>query len=91
LNANGNYVRKPACEAVPLDDEWLIFDLDGCTVTKVNATGALCWRELAAPRSVPALAEAVRAEYGADVPGVEDDVRAFVRELSARGLIRDAR
>lgn len=82
------YIRSEGCESLQVDTDCMVLNLDQYTVTQLNAIGADCWNRLTEPMSIEELAAQLRAEYGTEVPSIEEDVCAFVEELSRYGLIQ---
>lgn len=54
---------------------------------ELDEVATLLWRELAAPRTCAALAEAVVDAFEVDAARAEADVRAFVASLEEKGLV----
>lgn len=57
---------------------------------RFNGTGALIWTLLDQPRTATELAMAVAEEYEVEVAQAERDVREFVGEMKAAGLVEAA-
>ncbi|TLS49388.1 PqqD family protein [Paenibacillus antri] len=81
------YSRKAGCEAVRLDDEWMIVDTERATITKVNHTGGLCWTLLSGPQTAASLAEEFRLLYGTDPEVLEQELHSFLTDLHGCGLV----
>ena len=67
--------------------ETVILDLDDDTFLRLNAAGAVLWRELAEPRRLEALAAALERDFGIDSSTAVADATAFVTDLHGRGLL----
>ncbi|WKB35475.1 hypothetical protein QS257_18380 [Terrilactibacillus sp. S3-3] len=48
------FIRKPNCETVQVDDEWVILNPETYTVTKLNEAGGRCWSLLSEKNCPPA-------------------------------------
>ncbi|WP_309121673.1 PqqD family protein [Paenibacillus sp.] len=83
------YSRKAGCEAVRLDDEWMIVDTERATITKVNHTGGMCWTLLSSPQTAASLAEEFRLLYGTgtEPETLEQELHCFLSDLHGCGLV----
>jgi hypothetical protein len=90
MAAESRYVRKTNQETVLLDDEWMIMDTDGFTITKLNEVGGFCWSLLGEAQSVGSLSEAIRQTYESTDETVAEEVEAFLSELLQCGLVQHA-
>ena len=71
-----------------VDDRAVILDAEGSTLTTLNPVGTLIWHELASPRAVADITDALRERFpDVERAQVEDDARAFLAELVADGLV----
>jgi hypothetical protein len=70
-----------------MDEETLILDPEAGRYVRLNATGGLLWAVLERPTGVAALADRLVEEHGLEHARALRDVRAFVEDLRARGLV----
>jgi hypothetical protein len=68
-------------------DELVILNLRDGVYYGLEDVGARIWRLLQKPVSVPAIREALVAEFDVEPARCERDVRALLGELAAKGLI----
>jgi len=87
---NVRYKRSMNVEALEMEQEWLILNADHYTVTKLNEVGGLCWSLLREPQTADSLALTLQDHYEITAQEAEQDVRAFLAQLSQLGLIEDA-
>lgn len=84
------YVRKQYCETIVLDDEIMILNPAGLTITKISPVGGFCWSLLSAAYSIDSLSAAVRERYEGTDPSVEQDISGFLDDLLECELIEAA-
>jgi hypothetical protein len=84
------YVRKQNCETIMLDDEIMILNPTGLTITKISPVGGFCWSLLSAVHSIDSLSAAVHAHYEGTDPSVEQDISGFLDDLLECELIEAA-
>ena len=84
------YVRKLNCETIVLDDEIVILNPDGLTLTKLSPVGGFCWSLLSLAHSTDSLSAAVREHYQGTVPSVDQDISGFLNDLLECELIEAA-
>lgn len=84
------YVRKLNCETIVLDDEIMILNPAGFTITKISPVGGFCWSLLSLAHSVNSLSAAVREHYEETGPSVEQDISGFLNGLLECDLIEAA-
>lgn len=68
-------------------DELVILNLRDGVYYGLEDVGARIWKLLQAPVSVPAIREAIVAEYDVEPARCERDLRTLLGELSAKGLV----
>jgi hypothetical protein len=81
------YVRRPNCETIVLDNETMILNPDGMTITRISEAGFFCWSQLSEMHSFDSLSAAVREHYGETELAVEQDISEFLQQLLECGLI----
>jgi SynChlorMet cassette protein ScmD len=88
--ASGRVIRKN--EQVVLReefDDWaLLFDPDTGTVCGVNPVGVRVWKMIDGMRTVQDISRMIRDAYSDAPDSVEEDVAAFVNEISEKGYIQ---
>jgi hypothetical protein len=71
-----------------LDDEVVVLNMNDSRYYGLNGIGAFIWRSIEQPDAVSAVVDAVFDNYEVSRESCEEDVLAFLRELSDAGLIR---
>jgi hypothetical protein len=67
--------------------ETVLLDTDADIALRLNSTGAWVWEQLEQPRSVGLLARGLAERFEIDEGRALDDVVAFAREMTRRGLL----
>jgi hypothetical protein len=70
-----------------LPEETVLLDIEDGVAVRLNASGAWLWEELEQPQRVDALARGLAQRFGVEEERALDDVIAFAREMSRRGLL----
>lgn len=83
-------IRREDLLAERVHDETLVLDLSADRCTRLNGSGTVLWEALAEPRSLPELARVLESRFALDPESARSDAEAFLRELTARGLIAPA-
>lgn len=78
--------RHPDAVWRSFGDEAAVLAPASNAVHTLNAVAARCW-ELSDGRSLAAILDVLEAEFDVDRPRLEADVRAFIDDLVARGLV----
>jgi hypothetical protein len=86
------YVRSPAVVSRRIAGETLIVPVRGkvgdlASIYSFNATGSLIWQSLESPKNLADLVEAVQQEYAVGYEQAENDVKQFLRDTLAAGLL----
>lgn len=81
------YIRKPGCEMMEMEGEYMILNTEAYTVTELNQTGVQCWNLFEGPNTIDNVISEVKRFYETDAPEVEQDIRAFVNSLLECGLL----
>ncbi|MCI2255180.1 PqqD family protein [Domibacillus sp. PGB-M46] len=81
------YVRKSEADAVELDGEWIILNMEQYTVTTINEVGGFCWELLRDKQTPESIAQAVMKEYDTQGRAVEADIEEFLAHLSRCELV----
>ena len=64
-----------------------LHDADSGVTLRLNSTGAWIWAQLQQPRTVRELADGLAQHFEIDPSRAHDDVVAFAREMTWRGLL----
>jgi PqqD family protein of HPr-rel-A system len=80
-------VADPDHVSTAVDDEVVVLHLPTGTYHGLNGVGAHLWARLAEPRRVADLVASVADACDVDPAVCESDVRAFVADLAALGLV----
>lgn len=84
------YVRKSEADAVELDGEWIILNMEEYTVTTINEVGGFCWELLRDKQTPESITQAVMEAYHTEGETIESDIHAFLDHLNRCGLLEDA-
>lgn len=87
VNASGRVLRKNDQVVIREEfDDWaLLFDPDTGKVCGVNPVGVQVWKLIDGRRTESDICRVIREQYP-DAPGsVDEDVRAFVNEITEKG------
>jgi coenzyme PQQ synthesis protein D (PqqD) len=79
--------RNPRALAERVGSETVLLDVDGDVYLRLNASGGRLWEALEQPTAAAELAALLEGTYGLDAGRAMSDLRAFVDDLSARGLL----
>lgn len=70
-----------------VDGEVIALDAGLKNYVSTNATGTLIWKALVAGASLEQLVRRIADEFDVDTTRAEHDVRAFLADLEANGLL----
>ena len=70
-----------------VDDNSVIVTPQSGEMRVLNGVGSTIWRLLTERQSVAAIAEQVTAQYNVGLEQAQDDLRIFLEDLTARGLL----
>lgn len=70
-----------------LPEETVLLDVDDGVAVRLNASGAWLWNRLEQPVLVADLAKGLAGQFDIDEARALDDVIAFAREMTRRGLL----
>lgn len=84
------FTPSPAVRASISADGLVLLDVDGGLVLTSNAIGARIWQLLEERRTGDEIADVLVREYAIATDTAMRDVRAFVGDLLARGLLIEA-
>lgn len=87
LDADTRIVRSDRFVFGVIDGEAVIIDTDGGKYLNVNRTGTRILDLIAEPVRFGDLCDVVAARYAIDPVSCERDVRSFLQDLSARGIV----
>jgi hypothetical protein len=91
LDARSRPKRCSTVASVELDGETVLYDSATESIHRLNETATLVWVCLDGTGSLAEVVDALAVATGADSATVAEDVLILVRELSAKGLVEDAR
>lgn len=80
--------RNPSVLWTELDQQLVLLNLERNRYFEASGVGGVIWQLLEQPRSLAELVEHLVANYRVDAASCEADVRGFVDELSAAGLLQ---
>lgn len=86
-NTSSTVSPRPNVVACELEGENVLLNLDTSRYYRLNAVGSQVWNELAAPRRVAELHQAILDRFDVDQERVARDVDALLSDLSNSGLI----
>lgn len=84
------FIRKPNCETVQVDDEWVILNPETYTVTKLNEAGGRCWSLLSEKLSAGEIVAALQTSAADETDQLKEDVEVFLNNMLAYGLVEYA-
>ena len=84
------YVRRPDLRAVEMDGELVMMGQDQGEYYSLRDVAASLWNHLEQPRTVAELSDLVAAEYAIEPSACRADIEAFLAELTAKDLVRQA-
>lgn len=87
LDGSARVRRREGLDSSPLDDELVILNLPRDSYVGLDPIGRRIWELLAVPCTVDELCHRLAGEYDAPAGQVELDVRSFLDELLAEGLV----
>lgn len=70
-------------------DELVVLKLSTATYLSLNSVGTELWNQLEVGATAPELVKGLVERYGISVEQATEDVRAFVEDLTQRGLLED--
>jgi hypothetical protein len=84
------YIQNKNVEATELDDEWVIFNTEQYTITKVNDVGGYCWSLLNQPQTADTLTQSLVEKFSSPESKelIEKDIEEFLDNLINCGLIQ---
>jgi PqqD family protein of HPr-rel-A system len=77
--------------AAESDGEMIVLDAERGDFLQLNKTAARIWALLGEPLTFGALCARLADQFAVDPAACRDDVRAFIDELSQRGLVEIGR
>lgn len=88
MDLNGSLVQRSADQiACDMGGEVVILDLKSGAYYGLDVVGARIWSLIEQPASVLAIRDAIMADYDVDAPTCERDIRAFLDQMQAVGLV----
>lgn len=84
------FIRKPNCETVQVDNEWVILNPETYTVTKLNEAGGRCWSLLSEKQSAGEIVAALQSGDQDDAGQLKEDVELFLNSMLEYGLVDNA-
>ncbi|MXO86053.1 PqqD family peptide modification chaperone [Altererythrobacter aurantiacus] len=73
--------------ATEVDDELILLDMEGGELFSLTGTGREIWVAIDGTRDADAITAEVAGGYNGDKDAIESDVRTFLKELGAVGLV----
>lgn len=83
-------LRNPDLVAADMDGETVMMSVERGEYFGLGGTGSRVWQLLAQPCTLAELAASVAAEYEVDPQTCAADLRGFLEDLLARGLVSAA-
>jgi hypothetical protein len=80
---------SPGVRASVSDDGLVLLDVEGGLVLSSNTVGARIWQLIEQARTTEEIALQLVVDYAVPVERARRDVRAFVKDLIARGLVAE--
>lgn len=82
------YIREPDVIWTKLNDAVVAMGIGSGKYFEIEGVGQLIWELLEQQRSISELVEAIVAGHEVDAAECERDVRAFITDLTAAGLVQ---
>lgn len=89
--ADNLVIHKKEIDAVDIDGEKVMMDLDKGRYYALNSVAARIWELIARPQSIKSIVQALLQEYNIDAKTCEDNVIAFLKMLHSEELIEISR
>ena len=87
ITSSATVVVRSDLVSAPLGAETMMLDVDRGTYYWMDAIGTAVWEKLTIPTTVSALCTELQREFDVTPEKCEADVRAFLEEMHARGLV----
>ena len=84
------YVRRPDLRAVEMDGELVMMGQEQGEYYSLRDVAASLWQHLEQPHTLAELSELVAEEYAIEPSACREDIAAFLDELAAKDLVRQA-
>lgn len=88
INLSSVVARVEQQVSAALDDEIVVLNMNDSKYYGLNGIGAFIWHSIEKPDKVSTIVDAVFDNYEVTRESCEEDVLAFLRELSDAGLVR---
>lgn len=88
INLSSVVARVEQQVSAALDDEIVVLNMNDSKYYGLDRIGAFIWHSIEKPNKVSAIVDAVFDNYEVTRESCEEDVLAFLRELSDAGLVR---
>lgn len=82
---------NPAVTTAELESSLIVLDLSSNTYFRLNGTGAEIWRQIEKGGDERGIVDDITARFNRDRESVAEDVRGFIRDLEAAGLVAGER
>jgi hypothetical protein len=80
-------VNKPSVVYEQFDDEFVLINLDTGNYYSFETVGAYVWSLVESGASIAEMSEDVSRRYSGTISAIEEEMKRFVGELQAEGLI----
>ena len=84
------YCHHPDTVFVETDNEVLMLHFETGTYHGLNEVGSFIWKQLARPRTITEVSQAVEDAFEVDPARCLDDTRQFIETMIEDGLLRPA-
>lgn len=88
--ADARYRKAEGYVSTGVEDDVVLMSLEAGSYYGIGGAGGAVWAMLDEPRSEAELVEGVMAAYAVDRETCTADVRAFLADLKAKGLVEEA-
>lgn len=81
------YACSNHIELMEMEQEWILVDTEGFTITKINRMGAMILEAVKELRSPEEIVDMIQMNYEVDSNQARQDINAFLQELQRIGII----
>jgi hypothetical protein len=84
------YIQVGTYETSKIDDEFIVFNKEKETVTRLNTIGSYCWSLLAEIQSIDSLMKEIEKHFEVELSSenIRAEIEDFIFDLYRFGLIR---
>ena len=84
------YTCPSKIELIEMDQEWIVMDTEGFTITKINRMGAYILEALMAHKTVDEIVDMIGMNYEVKASQARAETMAFLQQLQRIGIIHES-